>query len=500
MNLNITNKTVCILGAGNAGLFAAHILKKHRPGLNIIVVGSKEVGIVGVGESSTEHIQHVTKALGITAAEMCANTGSTFKFGVALDWQKEPWTHALFSTDQVDNNTPHVYNQHSLYDSFALGESPSMGIPSNTLEGMIHPKQIPNQFHFDTFLLNEYLTKEAIKKGIHVHDDKITEFNFNDDGYLESIESETNIYPADFFIDASGFARLLSKEVEEFEWVSQQHNMFCDRAFAFPTDYPDDPEHNYLPFTNAKKMKCGWMWQIPVHHRQGNGYVYSSKHTTYEEAVAEVEEKLGHKINVVKTFEFEAGHFNKTLHKNMALVGLSSHFFEPLEATAMGVGIQQARLLVKYIADTTYDESMQKHYNREVQKMFRQMWTFLRLHYINAVPDSPFWEDVAKAKVPEEVQELLDIVKHRMLNIEDLDCHLDWYIFHEANFNQVLYCIGELPSEVAMQHQLLQNRIPRPSVVYNTLGEQQLSELIPHKKYIDGLIDGTIEGKKLEVE
>ena len=57
------SKTVCILGAGNAGLFAAHILKKNRPGLNIIVVGSKEVGIVGVGESSTEHIQYVTKAL-----------------------------------------------------------------------------------------------------------------------------------------------------------------------------------------------------------------------------------------------------------------------------------------------------------------------------------------------------------------------------------------------------------------------------------------------------
>ena len=37
-------KTVVILGAGNAGMFAAHILKKHRPALNIIVVGSKEVG------------------------------------------------------------------------------------------------------------------------------------------------------------------------------------------------------------------------------------------------------------------------------------------------------------------------------------------------------------------------------------------------------------------------------------------------------------------------
>lgn len=497
MDLNLKNKTVCILGAGNAGLFAAHILKKQRPGLNIIVVGSKEVGIVGVGESSTEHIQHITKALGISAAEMCANTGSTFKFGVWLDWHKEEWVHSLFSSSS--ENT-HTYNNHTLYDSFALGEPAISGIPKNTLEGMVHPKQIPNQFHFDTFLLNEYLTKEAIKKGIHVYDDKITNFNFREDGYLESIESEQSVYPADFFIDASGFARLLSKEVDAFEWVSQQHHMFVDSAFAFPTEHSDDEDFNYLPFTMAKKMKAGWMWQIPVHHRRGNGYVYNSKFTTYEEAVSEVEEKLGHKINVVKRFEFEAGHFNKTMHKNMALIGLSSHFFEPLEATAMGVGIQQARLLCKYITSDTYEDFLVDDYNREVQKMFKQMWTFLRLHYVNPVPDSPFWEHVANTELPSEVQRILDIVKHRMLNMEDIDCHLDWYIFHEINFNQVLYCIGELPPKVAMQHQVLSNRIPRPGFDVLELTPEIEAELLPHKKYVEGLINGTIDGKKLELE
>lgn len=81
MNINIAEKTIVILGAGNAGLYAAHVLKKHRPGLNIIVVGSSEVGIVGVGESSTEHIQYITRALGVTATEMAKYTGSSYKFG-----------------------------------------------------------------------------------------------------------------------------------------------------------------------------------------------------------------------------------------------------------------------------------------------------------------------------------------------------------------------------------------------------------------------------------
>jgi tryptophan 7-halogenase len=493
---NTRAKTVVIMGAGNAGLFAAHILKHKRPGLNIIVVGSKELGIVGVGESSTEHIYHVMKALGVNATELAKHTGSTFKFGVSLDWHEKYWVHSLFSGKDDPEVNSTLHNNHDIYRIMAQGSDPKNTVPENVLTGMLHPSQLPNQLHFDTYLLNNYMIEKAKAKGINVYDDIITDFNFRDDGTLESIESETNIYPGDLFIDASGFARLLSKQVSEFEWVSQQHNMFCDSAFAFATEHTED---NYLPFTNAKKMSAGWMWQIPVHHRQGNGYVYSSKHISYEDAVKEVEEELGHSIDVAKTFNFEAGHYNKTWHKNMILCGLSSHFFEPLEATSMGVGINQARLAIQYIASDDYDDSMIESYNREVQRMFKQMWTFLRLHYHNAVPDSPFWKDVAKAKVPDEVQKILDITKQRMLVSEDLECNLNWYIFHELNFNQVLYGIGALSKEVASTHEKLSGRVYSPDTIGTAKFAELLpefeKELLPHRDYIEGLISGTIPAR-----
>ena len=47
------SKRVCVLGAGNAGLMAALILKREKPGLEVYVVGSSELGIVGVGESQS---------------------------------------------------------------------------------------------------------------------------------------------------------------------------------------------------------------------------------------------------------------------------------------------------------------------------------------------------------------------------------------------------------------------------------------------------------------
>ena len=64
------SKRVCVLGAGNAGLMAALILKIDRPGLDVYVVGSSEIGIVGVGESSTEHVNYFRNLLNISVKDL----------------------------------------------------------------------------------------------------------------------------------------------------------------------------------------------------------------------------------------------------------------------------------------------------------------------------------------------------------------------------------------------------------------------------------------------
>ena len=39
-------------------------------------------------------------------------------------------------------------------------------------------------------------------------------------------------------------------------------------------------------------MDAGWRWTIPTYHRIGNGYVYSSKHITAEDAEHELRTSL----------------------------------------------------------------------------------------------------------------------------------------------------------------------------------------------------------------
>ena len=46
-------KNVLILGAGSAGLLVAITLKKKLPQLDVRVVRSSDIGVIGVGEGTT---------------------------------------------------------------------------------------------------------------------------------------------------------------------------------------------------------------------------------------------------------------------------------------------------------------------------------------------------------------------------------------------------------------------------------------------------------------
>ena len=43
---------IVVLGGGSAGFLAAYGLKKHNPHLEVVVVRSKKMGVIGVGEGT----------------------------------------------------------------------------------------------------------------------------------------------------------------------------------------------------------------------------------------------------------------------------------------------------------------------------------------------------------------------------------------------------------------------------------------------------------------
>ena len=61
---------LCIVGGGTAGYVAALVLKTKYPHLNINLIKSDKIGIIGVGEGSTPHWDTFIKTVGITADEI----------------------------------------------------------------------------------------------------------------------------------------------------------------------------------------------------------------------------------------------------------------------------------------------------------------------------------------------------------------------------------------------------------------------------------------------
>ena len=60
-------QNLLVLGAGSAGLIAAISIKRKIPQLNVRVVRSPSIGVIGVGESTTPNFpRHLFEYLGIS--------------------------------------------------------------------------------------------------------------------------------------------------------------------------------------------------------------------------------------------------------------------------------------------------------------------------------------------------------------------------------------------------------------------------------------------------
>ena len=61
----------------------------------------------------------------------------------------------------------------------------------------------PNQFHFNTFKLNQYLLKKCLERNIKIIDDTINEVELDDNG-IKNLKGSRD-YNANFYIDCAAY-------------------------------------------------------------------------------------------------------------------------------------------------------------------------------------------------------------------------------------------------------------------------------------------------------
>lgn len=299
-------------------------------------------------------------------------------------------------------------------------------------------------FHFDAVALAALLRDKAVENGVTHLTDWVTEVHVGEDGAIAGVDTEANgRLDADLYIDCTGFrAELIGKALGQ-PYRSCRDVLFCDSALAIQVPYRDEREP-IVSYTLATAQEAGWMWDIGLDRRRGIGHVFSSAHTDDARAEERLRAYVGEvgASQDVRKIRFEAGYRETNWHKNCVAIGLSSGFFEPLEATGIVFSEVAAGMVANLFPWGGDYETSARQFNANMLQRYERARDFIKLHYcISERRDSDFWQDnVAAASIPDSLHDLLDRWRFRPPTEIDIDGNVD--IFTEASWQYVLYGMG----------------------------------------------------------
>jgi len=472
---------VLVVGGGTAGLMTAIILKKHL-NYQIDVVRSEKIGIVGVGEGSTEHFKEFLNFCGIDQYSILKECGATYKGGILFEnFGSKTYMHNVSCPfDSRAAQYSYVYGkqiaENSEYmQSRLIWENKINSWHMNRLHDMPF-----NQFHFDTFKLNNFLTKFSQQIGINFYDDEIIEVELNHNGEIDCVVGEKQSYNYDFYIDSTGFKKILMSKLGS-KWISFSKYMKMNSAITFQTEETDE----YNLWTLAEGMKYGWLFRLPTQERYGNGYIFDDRYIDIDKAKFEVEQLFKKEINIGRTFKFDPGCIDRPWIKNCVAVGLSSLFVEPLEASSIGSTIQQAFLLMHRISG--YNEKVIESYNKSFSDIVENIRDFIVLHYITDRRDTEFWLDVSQQEIPDSLAEKLKVWKHRLPIKEDFNDYSDYIMFSESNFIVVMHGLNMFDrNSIKLEYEAKQSWIHESAnnIIAEQVSNENIVKTIGHKNFI----------------
>lgn len=426
-------KSLLVVGGGTAGLISAIILKT-KLNIKIDIVHSKNIGIIGVGEGSTEHWKEFMDFVGIDQYDLIKKVDATYKSGIMFEgWTDRNYFHSVATPlDNKAGQYHHVYGKMIVegFDSISPRSFWESKIDKNLLN---LKKAFPsNQFHFNTYKLNDFLIDFAKSIGITVLEDEINDIKIDNQGFIEEVIGNEKKYKYDFYIDSTGFKRLLISKLGG-KWKSFRQYLKMKSAIVFQTE----DEENYNFWTLAKALDYGWMFRIPVWGRYGNGYIFDSDYIDADQATKEIENLFQRKIDVRKSFNFDPGTLEDVWIKNCCAIGVSANFVEPLEASSIGTSIQQSFLLMHRLAE--YNDDIIKSYNKSVSDIMENIRDFICLHYLTDKSSSEFWKDLKNVPIPDTLASKLEIWRHKLPINEDFNNLSDYILFRESNFIMVMH-------------------------------------------------------------
>ncbi len=415
--------SIAIVGGGTAGWLAASMLARALPSgcLDLTVIESPDIGTVGVGEATIPPIIDALQFLSIDEADFIRHTQATYKLGIKFsDWKIPAYSywHPFGTFGAALNRRPFFHGWHRAsavglaprFNDFSLcatlGDAGKFRFPDKDQNAPA--AGLRYALHFDAALVARYLRNYAERLGVRRIERTVQGATRRSNGFLDALNfSDGSALQADLYIDCSGFRGVLIEQVLGTGYLDWSAMLPCDRAVAFPTARCAAP----APYTHSRARAAGWHWRIPLQHRTGNGYVYSSANCSDDEALQDLLGALREKPLADPVFlRFVTGRRKLFWNANCVSLGLASGFLEPLESTSIHLVTSGLYHLLEHFPDKRFDQTNIDSYNAELIYENERIRDFIVLHYcLTQRNDAPLWRYCRSMAIPDSLRERIEL-------------------------------------------------------------------------------------------
>ncbi len=495
-------KRIAIVGGGSAGWLAANHLGAELgrdPDIEITLIESEDVPIIGVGEGTVPLIRDSLEKFGIAEVDLIADCDTTFKHGIKfVDWLKpekhgqgnfyyHPFSPAF--PDGYDVTPFMLANRDRHFSDVGPGVPPceAMRCPK-LVSSPPYKGELGYAYHVNAHKFAQLLAKNAKDNfGVRHMLATIVSATQKDDGAIAGLVLKSGAtIEFDFFVDCSGFASVLAGGVLGIPFVDKSGQL---TNTALVQQVPTQDSDPIAPYTKATAHAAGWIWDIPVTNRRGTGFVYSSNHMSDDVAAQTFASYLGISDSAFapRKIPMKIGYRKEFWSKNCVSLGLAQGFVEPLEATSIFLTDISAQLFATNFPRFSEDiEVLKRHCNEVVEYWWERTIDFIQLHYhISDRDDSQFWIDIAKATpLSNTLQDRL--ARWALSSPKRSDFFSNFDLFDATSYSYILYGMKygtRVPTLSADQAQAAREQL----ALVRQRSELLISELPDHRDWLTRL-------------
>lgn len=463
---SVVVKNIVIVGGGTAGWLTACIIAAQNQcmaphAVQITLIESPQVSSIGVGEGTWPTMRSTLQDIGISEVEFLRCCDATFKQGSEfIGWVDGTNTDSYIHPFTVPHglgraNLSGHWRQFAADSSFAdcVSFQPQLcrlGLAPKQASTPEYAAVANYGYHLNAGKFAELLKKHATEHlGVTHLSAHVNRVQSAPSGHITALETDKGMLEGQLFIDCSGMKALLLGEHFDVPLVSKHDILFNDSALATQIPYQNE-DTPIASHTLSTAQANGWIWDIGLPSRCGIGYVYSSQHSSDEQAEIALSQYLASKSGmdkqhamVVRKISFKPGYRERFWVKNCVAVGMAAGFIEPLEASALAMVELSARMISQELpANTEVMEICAKRFNQRFTYRWQRIIEFLKLHYVlSRRIDSDYWRDNRDVStIPDRLQELLDLWRYQPPGAYDFTDAEE--IFPSSSYQYVLYGMG----------------------------------------------------------